>query len=100
MVGCPDHALNRNAMACALRRHEPAYHRSAIPNRWYLGVSQLTRLIIPVAGPAFVELGASAAEPVPRRSFFVEGRPAGMDTVFTQPVVAVAAWTGVGLRWR
>ena len=33
------------------------------------------------------EIGLEATEPLPRRAFFVEGRPAGMDTVFTQPVV-------------
>lgn len=68
--------------------------------RWYAGLSQLTRLIIPIGSIALAEVGLGASEAVPRRSFFVEGRPPGMDTVFTQPAVAVTAWTGVGLRWR
>jgi hypothetical protein len=70
--------------------------------RWAIAATQLTRFVIPVPvlGPAMVEVGLEAAEAFPRRSFFVEGRPAGMDTVFTQPVVAVTGSVGVGLRWR
>jgi hypothetical protein len=68
--------------------------------RWYLGVAQLTRVVVPIFPALLVEVGLEASEPIPRRSFFVEGGPPGMDTVFTQPYVALAAWTGLGLRWR
>ena len=46
------------------------------------------------------EIGLEATQPLARREFFVDGKPAGMDTVFTQPVVSVAGWAGVGLRWK
>ena len=70
--------------------------------RWTFAATQLTRLVIPlpVLRPAVVEVGLEAAEPFARRAFFVEGRPAGMDTVFTQPVLAVTGSLGIGLRWR
>jgi hypothetical protein len=68
--------------------------------RWYAGLAQMTRLIIGLTPALFLEVGVEASEPLPRRTFFVEGRPAGMDTVFTQPVVSMAGWMGVGLRWR
>jgi hypothetical protein len=68
--------------------------------RWYLAATQLTRFIIPVLRLATIEAGLEASEPFPRHAFFVEGRPAGKDTVFTQPAVAVTASLGVGLRWR
>jgi hypothetical protein len=68
--------------------------------RWYGAATQLTRVVVPIRGALVVEAGLEALEPFPRRSFFVEGRPAGMDTVFTQPYVAVAGWAGVGLKWR
>ena len=63
----------------------------------------LTRVIIPIvpiARAVVVELGVEATAPLPRREFFVEGRPVGMDTVFTQPVVTLAGWGGIGLRWK
>lgn len=68
--------------------------------RWTFAVAELTRVIIPILGAAAVEIGLEASQPLPRRAFFVEGRPAGMDTVFTQPVSTVTGWLGVGLRWR
>jgi hypothetical protein len=68
--------------------------------RWHLAATQLTRVIIPVLRDGFVELGLEAAEPYPRRAFFVEGRPAGMDTVFTQSPLALTGFAGAGLRWR
>jgi hypothetical protein len=68
--------------------------------RWHLAATQLTRVIIPVLRDGFVELGLEAAEPYPRRAFFVEGRPAGMDTVFTQSPLAMTGFAGAGLRWR
>ena len=39
-----------------------------------------------LSGRWWPEIGLEATQPLPRRAFFVEGRPAGMDTVFTQPV--------------
>jgi len=71
--------------------------------RWTFGAAELTRFIIPLS-PIFqglvAELGVEATQPLPRRAFFVEGRPVGMDTVFTQPVVTLAGWAGVGVRWK
>jgi hypothetical protein len=68
--------------------------------RWTFAVAELTRVIVPLWGTAVLEIGVEATQPLPRRAFFVEGRPAGMDTVFTQPVSAFTGWLGVGLRWR
>ena len=71
--------------------------------RWTFGAAELTRFIIPIS-PIFEGLVAESAleatQPLPRRAFFVEGRPPGMDTVFTQPVVTLAGWAGVGVRWK
>lgn len=70
--------------------------------RWTFAPAQLTRFIIPI--PLFqglvAEVGLEATEPLPRRAFFVAGRPVGMDTVFVQPIVTLAGWGGVGLRWK
>jgi hypothetical protein len=68
--------------------------------RWFFALSELTRVVVPVFQAWTIEVGVEALEPFVRRAFFVEGRPAGMDTVFTQPRVAWAGWMGVGLRWR
>ena len=71
--------------------------------RWYLGATELTRLVIPLwaAAPTlFAELGIDATQALPRRAFFVEGRAAGMETVFTQPIASATAWAGIGLRWK
>jgi len=68
--------------------------------RWMFAVAELTRVIVPIWSAAAVEIGVEATQPLLRRAFFVEGRPAGMDTVFTQPVSAFTGWMGVGLRWR
>jgi hypothetical protein len=68
--------------------------------RWTFAIAELIRVIIPVWGAAALEIGVDTVQPLPRRAFFVEGRPAGMDTVFTQPVSAFTGWMGVGLRWR
>jgi hypothetical protein len=68
--------------------------------RWTFAIAELTRVIVPLWGAAALEIGVEATQPLPRRAFFVEGRPAGMDTVFTQPVSAFTGWMGVGLRWR
>jgi len=68
--------------------------------RWTFAAAQLTRVIIPIYRAVVAEVGLEVTKPLPRRAFFVEGRPAGMDTVFTQPVVTVAGWAGIGLRWR
>jgi hypothetical protein len=68
--------------------------------RWTFAASQLARVTIPIYRSAMLELGVEATEPFPRRSFFVEGRPAGMDTVFTQPTLGVKGLVGLGLRWR
>ena len=68
--------------------------------RWTFAVAQLTRVIIPIYQSVVAEIGLEATEPLARREFFVAGKPAGMDTVFTQPVVSVAGWAGVGLRWK
>jgi len=68
--------------------------------RWTFAAAQLTRVIIPIVHGLVAEIGLEATEPLPRRAFFVEGRPAGMDTVFTQPAVALTGWAGFGLRWK
>ena len=68
--------------------------------RWTFAVAQLTRVIIPIHRGVVAEIGLEATEPLARREFFVAGKPAGMDTVFTQPVATVAGWAGVGLRWK
>jgi hypothetical protein len=68
--------------------------------RWTFAAAQLTRVIIPIVEGVVAEIGLEATAPLPRREFFVAGRPAGMDTVFTQPVVTLAGWAGVGLRWK
>jgi hypothetical protein len=73
---------------------------TAPSERWTFAPAQLTRLIIPIFRGIVAEIGVEATEPLPRRAFFVEGRPVGMDTVFTQPVVTVAGWAGIGLRWK
>jgi hypothetical protein len=68
--------------------------------RWTFGAAELTRLIIPIFQGLVAEIGVEATQPLPRRAFFVEGRPVGMDTVFTQPVVTLAGWAGVGVHWK
>jgi hypothetical protein len=68
--------------------------------RWTFAAAQLTRVIIPIYQGLIAEIGLEVTKPLPRRAFFVEGRPAGMDTVFTQPVVTLAGWAGIGLRWK
>jgi hypothetical protein len=68
--------------------------------RWHLAAAQVTRLIIPVLRDGFVEAGVEITAPLTRRAFFVEGRAAGMDTVFTQAAVGLAGFAGAGLRWR
>jgi len=60
----------------------------------------LTRVAIPVLGAGVVEAGVELAELFPRRAVFVEGRPAGMETVFTQPALGVTGFVGAGMRWR
>jgi hypothetical protein len=55
---------------------------------------------VPLFRAGVLEAGAGLAEPFPRRAFFVEGRPTGMDTVFTQPAWALTGFVGLGLRWR
>ena len=68
--------------------------------RWTFAAAQLTRVIIPIYRAVVAEIGLEVTKPLPRRAFFVEGRPPGMDTVFTQPVVTLAGWAGIGLRWK
>jgi hypothetical protein len=70
--------------------------------RWTFAATQLMRLVIPLpfSRAGVLEAGLGLAEPFPRRAFFVEGRPAGMDTVFTQPALAATGFVGLGLRWR
>jgi hypothetical protein len=68
--------------------------------RWTFAAAQLTRVIIPIYQGLVAEIGLEVTKPLPRRAFFVEGRPVGMDTVFVQPVVTVAGWGGIGLRWK
>jgi hypothetical protein len=70
--------------------------------RWTFAPAQLTRFIIPIPilRGMIAEIALEATEPLPRRAFFVAGRPVGMDTVFVQPVVTLAGWGGVGLRWK
>jgi hypothetical protein len=85
--------------------HAVVYADQAVgpAERWYLGATELTRLVIPlrpIARALVAELGLDATQALPRRAFFVEGRPAGMDTVFTQPVASATAWAGLGLQWK
>ena len=70
--------------------------------RWSFAATQLMRLVMPLpfSRAGVVEIGAGLAEPFPRRAFFVEGQPSGMDTVFTQPALAATGFLGLGLRWR
>lgn len=68
--------------------------------RWTFAATQLMRLVIPLFRAGVLEAGAELSEPFPRRAFFVEGQPAGMDTVFTQPAFALTGFVGLGLRWR
>jgi hypothetical protein len=70
--------------------------------RWTFAATQLMRLVIPLpfCHAGVLEAGLGLAEPFPRRAFFVEGQPAGMDTVFTQPALAATGFVGLGLRWR
>jgi hypothetical protein len=68
--------------------------------RWTFAATQLTRIAIPIFSAGVLEAGVELSEPFPRRAFFVEGRPAGMDTVFTQPAVGVTGFVGAGMRWR
>jgi hypothetical protein len=68
--------------------------------RWTFAATQLTRVAIPILRAGVLEAGVELAEPFPRRAFFVEGRPPGMDTVFTQPAVGVTGFVGAGMRWR
>ncbi|HMF39890.1 MAG TPA: hypothetical protein VKQ32_04305 [Polyangia bacterium] len=68
--------------------------------RWTFAPAQLTRFIIPIVDGVVAEVGVEATEPLPRRAFFVAGRPPGMDTVFEQPVVTLAGWGGIGLHWK
>ena len=68
--------------------------------RWTFAAAQQARLAVPVFRAVVAEIALEATEPLPRRAFFVEGRPVGMDTVFTQPVVTLAGWGGIGLRWK
>jgi hypothetical protein len=73
---------------------------AAPSQRWTFAAAQQARLAIPVFRAVVAEIALEATEPLPRRAFFVEGRPVGMDTVFTQPVVTLAGWGGIGLRWK
>jgi hypothetical protein len=68
--------------------------------RWYVGATELTRVVVQLSGALVAEVALDATQPFPRRAFFVEGRPVGMDTVFTQPIASVAGWAGIGLQWR
>jgi hypothetical protein len=68
--------------------------------RWYVGATELTRVVVRLPGALVAEVALDATQPFPRRAFFVEGRPTGMDTVFTQPLASVTGWAGLGLRWR
>jgi ABC-type methionine transport system permease subunit len=68
--------------------------------RWTFAAAELTRVIIPIFQGLVVEIALEATQPLPRHAFFVEGRPAGMDTVFTQPVSALVGWAGVGVVWK
>jgi hypothetical protein len=68
--------------------------------RWTFAATQLMRLVIPFSRAGVLEGGIGLAEPFPRRAFFVEGQPAGMDTVFTQSALAATGFVGLGLRWR
>jgi hypothetical protein len=68
--------------------------------RWTVAASERTRLVLPLFGRTVLEIGVGASEPFTRRSFYVAGAPPGMDTVFTQPAVAVAGWAGLGVHWN
>jgi hypothetical protein len=68
--------------------------------RWSVAAAQVTRLILPFARQAVVELSAGIEEPFTRRSFFIEQLSPAMNTVFRQPAVAATASAGLGLRWR
>jgi len=68
--------------------------------RWTFAAAELTRVIIPIVQGLVVEIALEATQPLPRHAFFVVGRPAGMDTVFTQPVSTLAGWAGVGVVWK
>jgi hypothetical protein len=85
--------------------HAVVYADQAVgpAERWYLGATELTRLVIPlvpISRALVAELGIDATQALPRRAFFVEGRATGMDTVFTQPVASATAWAGLGLQWK
>src|SRR5262249_46179240 len=87
------------AGAAAGLLHAVVYSATATApgQRWTFAPAQLTRFIIPIVEGVVAEVGVEATEPLPRRAFFVAGRPVGMDTVFEQPVVTLAGWGGVGL---
>ena len=68
--------------------------------RWTAAASERTHLVLPLFGRTVLEIGVGASQPFTRRSFYVSGAPPGMDTVFTQPAVALAAWAGLGVRWN
>ncbi len=68
--------------------------------KWSVGATETIRSIVKLIGTAVLEVGVSATEAWPRRAFFIAGRPTGMDTVFVQPAIALAAWIGVGLGWQ
>ena len=109
LVGCwvplaPETALRLEVCAGATAGVLHAVVFSGTPTepgqRWTFGAAQLTRVIIPIYQGLVAEIGLEVTKPLPRRAFFVEGRPVGMDTVFVQPVVTVAGWGGIGLRWK
>ena len=68
--------------------------------KWAVGVTAMARSIVKLVGPAVLEVGVSASDIWPRRTFVVAGRPQGADTVFTQRAIALAASIGVGVGWR
>lgn len=68
--------------------------------RWSVGATELTRLVVPLYRSVVLEIGVGAVQSWPRRAFFIAGRPAGMDTVFAQPGIAVSGWLGAGVGWE
>ncbi|MEO5767206.1 MAG: hypothetical protein ABIS92_02550 [Polyangia bacterium] len=68
--------------------------------KWMVGATEMARSVVKLVGSAVLEVGLSASEGWPRRSFFIAGRPTAGNTVFAQPAVALAAWIGVGVGWQ
>ena len=58
------------------------------------------RVAVRLSSRVEAQLGADGVLVFNRRQFLVEGRPAGMDVVWSQPLTAALFWGALGVRFR